>query len=175
VVAGPACPVKARAVTQSATLVRGSASRPGARAISRADDDPGSTPPHESRPSRGGSSQARRQSPDPSGSRPTTTKPCQLKWSGHDSCRGLNSVASSPVSESMARWRAPLRSEQPTQALAKLLSSVSPPALSGMTWSTWNVASCPTCARPQYSQRPWARSTTNLRSSVGMAWSLSGR
>ena len=82
---------------------------------------------------------------------------------------GLNRIVSLPVCGSLAVWRAAFRSEQETQARARLSREVCPPATTGMTWSMWNVASCPSWANSQYSQRPAALRRTSRRNSVGMA------
>ncbi len=64
----------------------------------------------------------------------------QSKCSFHACWRGLKIETTSPVSESSRFCRAPLRSEQETQARAKFSAIVLPPATTGTMWSIWKVA-----------------------------------
>src|SRR5262249_16929519 len=54
-----------------------------------------------------------------------------------------------------------LRSEHETHARARLSAVVGPSAARGTTWSTWKVASWPSCDSWQYSHRLPARRTTS--------------
>jgi len=83
---------------------------------------------------------------------PTTCTPFQSKCSFHTCCLGLKMETTSPVSFSSSFCRAPLRSEQETQARAKFSAIVSPPATTGTMWSIWKVATWPICDIPQYSR-----------------------
>ena len=107
--------------------------------------------------------------------RPTRRTPCHWKCSFQLSRRGLNKTTSLPVCGSLAVWRAAFRSEQETQTRARLSREVCPPAATGMTWSMWNVASCPSWANSQYSQRPAALRRTSRRNSDGIARIIQAR
>lgn len=99
---------------------------------------------------------------------PTTFTPSQWKCLCQDCWRGLKIFTVSPVSTSLISMRAPFLSEQDTQARAKFSGVVSPPATTGITWSIWKVATCPSCEMPQYSQRSPDLWITNLRRDMGI-------
>ena len=63
--------------------------------------------------------------------KPTTSTPFQPKCAFQICWRGLKIDSTSPVSGSSIRCRAPLRKEHDTQARAKLVAMVAPPAVSG--------------------------------------------
>ena len=75
----------------------------------------------------------------------TTISSCQRKCSVQTCVRGLKSGTSKPESGSTAACLAHLRREHETHAKARLSSLVGPPAARGTMWSTWKVASWPSC------------------------------
>jgi hypothetical protein len=81
----------------------------------------------------------------PVGVKPKIGTPTQRKWSRHRWRRGWNKATLRPLVGSTADRRASFRKEHETQARARLSARVGPCAAFGTMWSTWKLASWPSC------------------------------